>query len=61
VDFDEEGLHSIQEADHDHGHDHGHGLYHVQEGVEEELPISGQDLGANADKQGGQEAEHSWH
>ncbi len=57
MDFDEEGLHSVQEAD----HDHGHSLYHIQEGVEEELPISGQDLGANADKQGGQEAEHSWH
>ena len=55
MDFDEEGLHSIQEADHNNG------LYHVQEGVEEELPISGQDLGANADKQVGQEAEHSWH
>ena len=67
MDFDEEDLHSIQEADHDHDHnhnhdyDHNHSLYYVQEEVEEELPISGQDLEANADKQGGQEAEHSWH
>jgi len=59
VDFDEEDLHFIQEADHDHDHDHG--LYHVQEEVDEELPISGQDLEANTDKQGGQKAEHSWH
>ncbi len=63
MDFDEEDLHSIQEADHDHSHgyNHNHSLYHIQEEVEEELPISGQDLEANADKQGGQEAEHSWH
>ena len=49
--FDYEDLHSIQDVDHEHGHDHDHGLYHVQEEVEEEQPISEQDLEANADKQ----------